>query len=108
MTKVSSLGHVGLFVQDMETMLDFYTNILGLTVTDGVESRGVFLSAHPESEHHELLISPNAERRTNPQQLSFKIDSLDELREMYHSLKDYGIQTFRLINHGVAIGCYFP
>ena len=42
MSKVSSLGHVGISVTDMDKMLDFYTRILGLTVTDGGEGRGVF------------------------------------------------------------------
>jgi catechol-2,3-dioxygenase len=91
----------------MDKMLDFYTRILGLTVTDGGEGRGVFLSASPETEHHEFLISPQPDRHTNAQQISFKIESLDELREMYHDLRDYGIDTFRITNHGVAIGCYF-
>ena len=107
MSKVSSLGHVGISVTDMDKMLDFYTRILGLTVTDGGEGRGVFLSASPETEHHEFLISPQPDRHTNAQQISFKIESLDELREMYHDLRDYGIDTFRITNHGVAIGCYF-
>ena len=39
MSKVSSLGHVGISVTDMDKMLDFYTRILGLTVTDGALSR---------------------------------------------------------------------
>ncbi len=107
MSKVSSLGHVGISVTDMDKMLDFYTRILGLTVTDGGEGRGVFLSASPETEHHEFLISPQPDRHTNAQQISFKIESLDELREMYHDLRDYGIDTLRITNHGVAIGCYF-
>jgi catechol-2,3-dioxygenase len=107
MSKVSSLGHVGISVTDMDKMLDFYTRILGLTVTDGGEGRGVFLSANPEEEHHEFLISPQPDRHTNAQQISFKIESLDDLREMYHSIRDYGIDTFRITNHGVAIGCYF-
>ena len=108
MSRVTSLGHVGIFVQDMDKMLDFYTRVLGLTITDGGNGRGVFLSAHPESEHHEFLISPSPERRTNAQQISFTIGSLDELREMYHSLLDHGqCSDFRITNHGIAIGCYF-
>ncbi len=34
MPKVAGLGHVGLFVKDMPKMIDFYTNFLGLTLTD--------------------------------------------------------------------------
>ena len=107
MSKVSSLGHVGISVTDLDMMLDFYTRILGLTATDGGEGRGVFLSANPEKEHHEFLISPQPGRHTNAQQISFKADSLDDLRDIYHQLRDYGIDTFRITNHGIAIGCYF-
>ena len=28
------LTHVGVFTQDIDAMVDFYTNVLGLTVTD--------------------------------------------------------------------------
>ena len=49
MAKVTSLGHVGLFVSDYDMMRDFYTRVLGFTVTDEAEERGMcFLSAHPE------------------------------------------------------------
>jgi catechol-2,3-dioxygenase len=109
MSKVTSLGHVGIAVQDMDKMLDFFTRILGMTVTDGggPGGRGVFLSAHPETEHHEVLLSQAPGRHTNAQQISFTVDSLDELRELYHSIRDYGIENFRITNHGIAIGCYF-
>jgi len=56
MPKVTRLGHVGLFVADPEIMLEFYSNFLGMTVTDRDERR-VFLSARPEEEHHELLLA---------------------------------------------------
>ena len=34
MPKVTSLGHIGLHCNDFPTMLDFYTRVLGFTVTD--------------------------------------------------------------------------
>ena len=107
MSTVTSLGHVGISVQDMDKMLDFYTRIIGLTATDGGEGRGVFLSAHPESEHHEFVMGPAPDRHTNAQQISFTVGSLDDLRELYHEIKDYGCTNFRITNHGIAIGCYF-
>jgi catechol-2,3-dioxygenase len=107
MSKATSLGHVGISVQDIDKMLDFYTRIIGLTATDGGQGRGVFLSAHPESEHHEFVISPSPDRHTNAQQISFTVGSLDDLRDLYHDIRDYGIETFRITNHGIAVGCYF-
>jgi len=106
MSKVTSLGHIGLAVKDMDKMLDFYTRILGMTETDRSE-RGVFLSAHPETEHHEVLLSYAPDRHTNAQQISFTVGSLDDLRDLYHAIRDYGCGPFRITNHGIAIGCYF-
>jgi catechol 2,3-dioxygenase-like lactoylglutathione lyase family enzyme len=108
MTKVTGLGHVGISARDMDKMLDFYTRILGLTITDGGgPGRGTFLSAHPETEHHEFVIGPSPDRRTNAQQISFTVGSLDDLKQLYHAIKDYGCQIDRVVSHGIAFGCYF-
>ena len=54
---ISGLGHVGIHVQDLEASRKFYSELLGLTVTDESPELGmVFLSAQPEVEHHELLL----------------------------------------------------
>lgn len=108
MSRVTSLGHVGISVQDMDKMLEFYTRILGLTKTDGGEpGRGVFMSAHPETEHHEFVMGVAPDRHTNAQQISFTVGSLDDLKELYHSIVDYGCKIDRVVNHGIAFGCYF-
>jgi catechol 2,3-dioxygenase-like lactoylglutathione lyase family enzyme len=107
MSRVAGLGHVGISVRDIDKMLDFYTSVLGLTKTDGGEGRGVFLSAQPEIEHHEFVISPSPDRKANAQQISFTVGSLDDLRDLYHAIKEYGCQIDRVISHGIAFGCYF-
>ncbi len=107
MSRVSSLGHVGIYVQDLDKMLDFYTRILGLTVTDSMAGRGVFLSAHPETEHHEFVITVDPARHTNAQQISFTVGSLDDLRDLYHAIRDYGCEFNMVVSHGIAFGCYF-
>jgi len=107
---VTSLGHVGIAVQDMDRMLDFYTGVLGLTVTDGggPGGRAVFLSADPEREHHEFVLSHAPGRHANAQQISFTVASLDDLRELYHAIRDQpDCSVERIVSHGIAIGCYF-
>lgn len=109
MTSVSRLGHVGISIQDMDKMVDFYTRVLGLTVTDGggPGARGVFLSAHPETEHHEFVMGVAPDRKTNAQQISFAVGSLEDLKEMYQGVKAYGCKIERVVSHGIAFGCYF-
>jgi catechol 2,3-dioxygenase-like lactoylglutathione lyase family enzyme len=109
MSKVSSLGHVGISVTDMDKMVDFYTRVLGLTITDGGgPGRGVFLSADPRREHHEFVLGARPGHHSNAQQVSFTVGSLDDLRELYHAIRDHGeCKVERVVSHGIAVGCYF-
>jgi len=109
-SSVAALGHVGISVADMDTMTRFYTEVLGLTVTDGggPGARIVFLSADPAREQHEFVLSANPELHANAQQISFTVASLDDLRELYHAIKARpDCSDMRVTNHGIAIGCYF-
>ena len=48
MPRIAELGHTGLWVNDLEKMRDFYTRVLGLTVTDEDPDAGmVFLWEGP-------------------------------------------------------------
>jgi catechol 2,3-dioxygenase-like lactoylglutathione lyase family enzyme len=109
MGKVSGLGHFGIFVQDMPKMIDFYTSVLGMTLTDrGMEDRIVFLSAQPDSEHHEIALASFGDgQRTDAGQVSFRVDSLADLKALYRKVSDYGCKFDSITNHGIALGCYF-
>jgi len=111
MPRVTRLGHTGIFVRDLDTMRAFYTRVLGLTVTDEDLNRGmVFFSARPQEEHHEFVIMRG---RTGPadvqvvQQISWHVDSLDELLAFHHLLRAEGVTVEREITHGIALAIYF-
>ena len=41
MPRIDSLGHVGIYAEDLMKMRDFYTRVLGLTISDeDLEERG--------------------------------------------------------------------
>ena len=66
MTIRAQLAHVGIYVRDMPRMEKFYTEVLGLIVTDrGTSSRGdmslTFLSASPSVHHQFVLVSGRPE-----------------------------------------------
>ncbi len=108
MPRVTGLGHVGLFVQDPGPMVDFYENFLGMKVTDrGDGDRIVFLSARPEQEHHELALLKAPDHKSEVQQVSFTVGSLADLRAFYQQIKQRGFPVDRVVNHGIAFGCYF-
>jgi catechol-2,3-dioxygenase len=111
MPSIARLGHVGLHVTDLPRSVAFYRDILGLTVTDEDAGAGmVFLSARPAEEHHELLL---CQGRTAPrdamvvQQISFRCDSLEDVRAYYRRLRDHQVPIDMTVSHGNAIAVYF-
>lgn len=111
MPKVSGLGHVGIYVNDLMKLRDFYSRVIGLQITDEdlEQRRMVFLSANPDDEHHEFVLM---EGRTAPmdskmvQQISFTVDTLGELKDFYHTFRDEGVNIQRIVSHGNAFGMY--
>lgn len=108
---ITGLGHTGVFVDDLETMRDFYECVMGLTVTDEDADLGlVFFSSQPELEHHEFVLQRG---RTAPsdaklvQQISWRVDSLETILEFHRRFRDTGIEVQQEITHGNAIGIYF-
>ena len=111
MPRVSGLGHVGIYAEDLMKQRDFYTRVMGLEITDeDLEGRGmVFLSANPAEEHHEFVLMKG---RTAPpdarlvQQISFKVDSLAELKAFHRLFKEQEVTIERVVSHGNAFGMY--
>ena len=111
MAQITGLGHVGLYCHDLGKMRDFYSRVLGLTISDEDLQRGIcFLSADPEAEHHELALvqtKNRAQKSQYVQQVSFKVKSLDYVRAFYHRLQDTGMKIDRTVTHGIACSVYF-
>lgn len=108
---IARLGHVGIHVTDVDRAVRFYRDVLGLQVTDQDPEIGmVFMSARPDEEHHELVILPG---RTAPpgttllQQISFRCDSLEDVRAFHRRLKEHNVPLDMEVSHGNAVGIYF-
>lgn len=108
-----SFSHVGVFVTDLGKMVDFYTRVLGLVVSDrDVRKDGseiAFMTLDPR-EHHQVVFATGrpADLAYNMiQQLSFRAESLAALREKYVALKREPIVELGPISHGNAISAYF-
>ena len=114
---VTGLGHVGIICDDFMKMRDFYTRVIGLTVTDEDPERGsCFLSAHPETEHHELNLGqsrgPDHPDGARPRtqgvgQVSFIVEDMSALREFNRRFKAEGTPILRTVTHGISVSIYF-
>src|SRR6185369_640420 len=91
-----SFSHVGLFVHNIERMADFYTRLLGFTVSDrgdmdtpGGKRSFVFLTRDPR-EHHQIVLAsgrPEELAFNAINQISFRMGDFAGLREMYRAVQ---------------------
>ena len=111
MARVLGLGHVGIYVRDLERMVAFYRDVMGMRVTKQNRRAGVvFLSADPESVDHEIALMGGRPDPADPHlinQISMRVGSLDDLRVMRRRLVAEGYRIEGVVNHASAIGCYF-
>jgi catechol 2,3-dioxygenase-like lactoylglutathione lyase family enzyme len=111
MARVRGLGHVGIYVRDLERMVAFYRDVMGMQVTKQNWRAGmVFLSADPAAVDHEIALMrgrPSADDPHLIQQISMRVATLDDLREFHRRLRAEGYRIERVVNHASAIGCYF-
>lgn len=108
-----SFSHMGIFVNDIGKMVDFYTRVLGLVVSDRDKMKDgreiAFMTLDPR-EHHQVVFATGrpADLGYNMiQQLSFRAPDLTTLREVYKALKREPIVELGPISHGNAISAYF-
>ena len=111
MARVTGLGHVGIYVTDLERMVAFYRDVMGMQVTKQNWRMGaVFLSADPEAVDHEIALMRGRPSPDDPhliQQISMRVATLDDLRTFHRRLRTDGYRIERVVNHASAIGCYF-
>jgi catechol 2,3-dioxygenase len=111
--------HMGLVVSDIEVMTRFYVDVLGFTVTDrGVfgSMQVVFMSRDPQ-EHHQIVLTTgrppalppntiNPEFGPSIQQISFKMGTLADLRDMKSRLETSAATGITSASHGNAWSVY--
>lgn len=106
--------HFGIFVTDVERMVQFYTQVFGLVETDrGVgktfKAPLVFLSASPD-QHHQLVIAggrPPEATFSTVMQISFAVPSIQHLRDIRTRAEALGATRVVPLNHGNALSVYF-
>ena len=112
--KITKIGPVNLFVKDLDSALDFYTNNLGFVFTEETEYQGqrvVFL--RNGSEHHSLGLFPKVLREelgcsphTSCMSFGIEVGSYEQLRNAVSFLKEQGV-TFKEIPEELHPGIDF-
>jgi catechol-2,3-dioxygenase len=110
---VKELGHLVLYVRDVEASRHFYRDVLGWEEIVGVEHRMAMFSSGRT--HHELLlleVGPDATpipegRRVGMYHFGLKIGTTDqELKDALRELVDAGADVRGTADHGVTHSLY--
>lgn len=106
-----TLRHVGVYVTDIDRMVDFYEGILGFTVADRGPFRDgeiAFMTRNPD-EHHEIVFMtgrpPDSFCTVN--QISFRAATFADVRATHDLLTDARIEKIDPVDHGNALSVYF-
>jgi catechol-2,3-dioxygenase len=113
MTLSAQLTHFGIHASDLDRMVDFYTRVMGFVISDHGTGRSgarvVFMTQSPECHHQFVLFDGKpADLIYNPvNQISYRLDSLDTLKDYRRALVKEGITEHRVTDHGNAWALYF-
>ena len=108
MGRINGLSHVGVFVKDLDAMTRFYCDTLGLTESHRNEDRMVFLTADIDKEDHEVVLVRGREGDARIiQQMSFRVNDVEDVGAFYRTFKDMGVTIDRTVSHGAGVSCYF-
>src|SRR5262245_65383768 len=93
MARVTGLGHVGIYVRDLERMVGFYRDVMGMQVTKQNWRLGiVFLSADPRAVDHEIALMRGRPDAADPHlinQISLRVGTLDDLRTFHRRSEEH-------------------
>jgi catechol-2,3-dioxygenase len=107
------LGHLVLKVRDLQKSCDFYTQVVGLTISDWISDCMVFLRAG--ADHHDLALAqlptdaPPSPPDNAPglEHFSYLVDSYEELESTVALLQKRGVPIVRGPGkHGVGENCF--
>ena len=109
----AQFSHLGFQVRDIDRMIDFYTRVMGMVLNDrGPYYMGgeiAFLSRNSQEHHQVVFASGRGEDggKSILNQISFRLDSLEDLKTYDGILKAEGVKGYNPKTHGNAWSIYF-
>ena len=107
----TTIGHVMLYVRDLERSIAFYSTFLNLRVTETVKSKFAFLTGG--GPHHELGLYARGAGAVAPLpnsvglcHLAFNVPDKRSFAEAYRRLSDANIEVSP-VDHQIGWGVYF-
>ena len=97
---VLRLSHVDITVTDLEMAAAYYTQVVGLDISERTEDR-IFFKCWDERDHHCLAVRHDA--RVGLDRFAFKVDHEDDLARFEQRVEAYGYPVLR-VGAGEEVG----
>ena len=113
MTTIKGLSHVVLHVNDLEKMVSFYRDVLGLVKYREYPGRMVFLTPDPNVEDHQLALTKGREGNAKIiAHIAWRVETPADVKEYYERFKALGVTIDHCVSHayqemGNTVSCYF-
>ena len=89
-----SLGHIVLYVPDLERAREFYMDRLGFRLTDSYRQRSCFLRAEGSHDHHNLFLIKRGDIPGGLHHIEFHVGDFNEVMMGGRRLTEKGWKTF--------------
>ncbi len=108
----AQLTHLGIFVHDPDLMVEFYTQVFGMVVSDQGDFQGKHLTflTGSNGEHHQVVFVRGRTGEPTTKvlgQVSFRVGGLDDLRTFAALAAAHGATELEARNHGNSWSIYF-
>jgi catechol 2,3-dioxygenase-like lactoylglutathione lyase family enzyme len=113
MPKIKGLSHVVLYVNDLDKMVEFYRDVLGLVKYREYPGRMVFMTPDPEIDDHQLALVKGREGTAKLiAHIAWHVETPAEVKEYYERFKELGVPIDHCVSHayqemGNTVSCYF-
>jgi catechol 2,3-dioxygenase len=113
MPTIKGLSHVVLHVNDLEKMVSFYRDVLGLVKYREYPGRMVFLTPDPKIEDHQLALTKGRDGNAKIiAHIAWRVETPADVKEYYDRFKALGVPIDHCVSHayeemGNTVSCYF-
>jgi catechol 2,3-dioxygenase-like lactoylglutathione lyase family enzyme len=113
MPKITGLSHVVLYVNDLDKMVAFYRDTLGLVKYHEHPGRMVFLTPDPEVDDHQIALAKGREGDAKIlAHIAWRVETPADVKAFYETLKAERVPIDHCVSHayeemGNTVSCYF-
>ena len=100
MSKIRGISHVVLYVNDLDKMVAFYRDVLGLVKYREHAGRMVFLTPDPAVEDHQLALAKGREGNAKLlAHIAWSVDTPADVKAFYDRFKAQGVPIDHCVSH---------